>query len=382
MESKEIENIVKEIKSTADDMRGNIAEYKGVKAKVDELAIKLNELVGLKDAVALLQTKGGRPGTAQGAEPNAAKAAFMDYMMHGKDRMSPESIKSLQLGDDTRGGYLVPPDFIAKIIEHKIDYSPIRQLAFVQPTSKGEVQVPRESGYIGASWVGETESHTDDDDSTYSLVLEDNKAYKMLSRVPISNDLLEDSPIDVESWIASRAALKFGISEGTAFVNGTGSKQPEGIMVNADVDEVAGGAASAIAIDGMLSIGDGIPSYYDANSTYIMSKATRTAIRKLKDSNGVYYWQAPLTAGMPQTFNGFPIALCPDMPAVSTNSYPVAFGDFREAYMIVDSKQMTMLRDEISKADYDMTVLRFKQRVGGMVVQPEAIAKLKIATSV
>jgi len=382
MDSKEIENIVKEIKATADDMRGNLAEFKGTKAKVDELYTQLQDLVGLKEAVALLQTKGGRPGVSGGAEPNEAKKAFLEYVCKGRDHMSPDSIKALQITDDAKGGYLVPADFIARIIEHKIDYSPIRSLAFVQPTSRGEVTIPRESGYIGASWVGEGESHTTDDDSTWSLVLEDLKAMKMVARVPVTNDLLEDSPIDVEAWIAGRAALKFGITEGTAFVAGTGSKQPEGIMTNADVAAVAGGDASLITIDGMLGIGDGIPSYYDKNSTYIMSKATRTKIRKLKDSNGVYYWQAPLTAGMPQTFNGFPIVLCPDMPAITGNAYPVAFGDFREAYMIVDSKQMTMLRDEISKADYDATVLRFKQRVGGQVVQPEAIAKLKIATSV
>ncbi|MCK9357882.1 MAG: phage major capsid protein [Dehalococcoidia bacterium] len=382
MDSKDIENIVKEIKSTADEMRGNIAEYRGVKSKVDELAGQLKELAGVKEAVALLQTKGGRPGAAGDVQPDAAKKAFLEYLCKGKERMSPESVKALHLGDDTKGGYLVPPDFIAKVIEHKIDYSPIRQLATVQPTSRGEVQIPRESGYFGAVWVGETEAHTDDDDSTYSLVLEDLKAFKMVSRVPLSNDLAEDSPIDVENLIASRVALKFGITEGTAFVTGTGAKQPEGIMTNADVSAVAGGDASLITVDGMLSMGDGIPSYYDANSTYIMKKATRTSIRKLKDSNGVYYWQAPLTAGMPQTFNGFPIALCPDMATIGANAYPVAFGDFRAAYMIVDSKQMTMLRDEISKADYDMTVLRFKQRVGGQVVQPEAIAKLKIATSV
>ncbi|MFA5312721.1 MAG: phage major capsid protein [Methanomassiliicoccales archaeon] len=383
MDSKEIENIVNEMKAAAGDIRGNLAEYKAMKAKVDELANGLKELVGIKEAVALLQTKGGRPGVGQtkDGELSEHRKAFVTLVTKGKDALSPEERKSLQVSDDSKGGYAVPPEFIARVIEKQADFSPIRALAFIQTSSRGEIQIPKESGDISASWVGENES-SGDSQSTYKLALESIISNKLVARVDVSNDLIEDGAVDIEGLLAARAAKKFGITEGLAFVSGTGAKQPEGILANSSVTAVAGGGASALTVDGMLSAGDGVASYYDKNAVFLMSKATRTSIRKLKDSNGVYYWQAPLTAGMPQTFNGIPIILCPDIPAVAANTYPVVYGDIREAYMIVDSKSMTVLRDELTQSDLDLVRFRFKERTGGQVVQPDAVVKVKVATSV
>ncbi len=382
MDSKEMEGIVNEIKATANDLRGNLGEFKSVKAKVDELVGMATDVNALKEALAGLQTKGGRPGIA-GAAPEMSEAtkAFAILITKGKDALSPEERKSLQVSDDTKGGYLVPPEFMATVIKRQFDFSPIRQYATVHGTTRGEIQVPREDGDIGASWVGENDS-SGDNQATYSVALETVKAFKLVARVDVSNDLLEDSAIDVEALLAARAAQKFGVSEGTAFVNGTGAKQPEGFMINANVSAVASGAAAAITVDGMLDLFGALKSAYDKNAAYFMSKKTMVGVRKLKDTAGTYYWQAPLTAGMPATFNGFPIALCTDMADIGANAYPVAFGDMREAYMIVDSKSMSVLRDDLTQSDNDLVRFRFKQRTGGMVVQAEALKKLKIAASV
>ncbi len=371
-DSKEFDNLMKEIKATADELRGNIGEYRSIKAKVEELIAEHSKH---KEALASIETKLNRPvtvGAGTPSEPSPEMKAFVEYAR--------KAVKSLEVSSDALGGYLVPPEFVAKVLQRQFDLSPIRKLAFVQKTSRGAVQVPRETGDIGASWVGETES-SGDTQSTYGIALEENKVHKLVARIDVSNDLLDDAAVDVEALLSTKAAKKFAVAEGAAFVNGTGNKQPEGIMVNADVGHVASGDASKITIDGMLDVWGELKSYYEKNATYIMNKKTMVAVRKLRDANGVYYWQGPLTAGMPPTFNGIPIVLCVDMPDIESGAFPVAIGDFYEAYMIVDGKDMTVVRDEITQADNDLVRFRFKQRTGGQVVQAEAVKKLEIATS-
>ena len=374
-DSKNLDQILAEIKSTADELRGNIGEYKSIKAKVEELMV-------LKDAVAGLETKLGRPGAPDPANGGVSEAqkAFREFITKGREGL-PEAVKALVIRDDNLGGYLVPPEFSAAVIKRIFDFSPIRRLANVVPTSSNAVQWPKESGDIGASWVGENES-SGDTQSTYKVGLETINVNKVVARVDISNDLLDMGAVDAENLLRSRAAEKFGRTEGTAFVSGTGVKQPEGLMTNADVGKVAGGDASAITTDGLLSLYGALKTGYDNNANYLMSKATMVAVRKLKDTYGQYLWSPALAQGMPPTFNGIPIVLCPDMDAIAGNAYPVAYGDVRAAYTIVDSKQMTVLRDDLTQSDNDLVRFRFKMRVGGQVVQPEAVYKMKIATSV
>jgi HK97 family phage major capsid protein len=374
-DSKNLEQIIAEIKSTADELRGNIGEYKSIKAKVEEL-------MALKDAVAALETKLGRPGAPDIANGGMSEAhkAFCEFIAKGRDAM-PEAMKALVVRDDNLGGYLVPPEFSAAVIKRIFDFSPIRRLANVVPTSSNAVQWPKESGDIGASWVGENES-SGDTQSTYKVGLETISVNKLVARVDISNDLLDMGAADAENLLRGRAAEKFGRTEGTAFVSGTGVKQPEGLMTNASVGKVAGGHASEIRTDGLLDLYAALKTGYDNNAVYLMSKATMVAVRKLKDTYGQYLWQPALADGMPPTFNGIPIVLCPDMDPIGANNFPVAYGDIRAAYTIVDSKQMTVLRDDLTQSDNDLVRFRFKMRVGGQVVQPEAVYKLKIATSV
>jgi HK97 family phage major capsid protein len=67
----------------------------------------------------------------------------------------------------------------------------------------------------------------------------------------------------------------------------------------------------------------------------------------------------------------------PDMDDIAANAYPIAFGDFKTGYRIADSAQMVMLRDPYTLATSGKVRYLFTSRVGGTVVMPEAIKKLK-----
>ena len=86
-----------------------------------------------------------------------------------------------------------------------------------------------------------------------------------------------------------------------------------------------------------------------------------------------------LTGGASNTILGYPYVEATDMPDVAGGAYPVAFGDFRRAYMIVDRVSLAVLRDPFTQATTGNVRYIARRRVGGQVVQAEAINKLKIS---
>ena len=101
----------------------------------------------------------------------------------------------------------------------------------------------------------------------------------------------------------------------------------------------------------------------------------------MKDTAGQYVFQAGMTlqGGQMNTILGQPYVEATDMPSIAGNAYPVAFGDFKRAYMIVDRVALSVLRDPYTQASSGNVRYLARKRVGGQVVQAEAISKLKIS---
>ena len=133
----------------------------------------------------------------------------------------------------------------------------------------------------------------------------------------------------------------------------------------------------------MISLVHNIKSEYGRNGVFVFNRSTLAAIRKLKDTAGQYVFQVgmSLTGGASNTILGYPYVEATDMPDVAGGAYPVAFGDFRRAYMIVDRVSLAVLRDPFTQATTGNVRYIARRRVGGQVVQAEAINKLKIAAS-
>ena len=88
-----------------------------------------------------------------------------------------------------------------------------------------------------------------------------------------------------------------------------------------------------------------------------------------------------LQGGATSTVLGYNYVEATDMPSVAGNAFPIAFGDFRRGYMIVDRVNLSVLKDNFTQATTGNVRYIARRRVGGQVVQAEALAKLKIASS-
>jgi len=334
----------------------------------------------IKGQVEQLETVMKRPTSGYEAKQiDESCAAFESYCRKGLEGLDDAEKKALTVSNDSTGGYLAPPEYVRELLKTVTEISPIRSIARVRSTGQRSIQVPKRSSQFSASWVAE--AGTRSETTGYNVALEELPAHELYALVDISEQNLEDTVFDLESEMQSEFAEQFAKAEGTAFVSGNAVGKPEGLLTNGDVSESSSGHASTLLADGLITLVHSIKSDYSRNGTFVFNRSTLSAIRKLKDTAGQYVFQAgmSLQAGVPNTILGFPYIEATDMPDVAANAYPVLFGDFRRAYMIVDRVALAVTRDPFTQATSGNVRYIARRRVGGQVVQAEAVVKQKVS---
>ena len=304
--------------------------------------------------------------------------AFDKYCRKGVEGLDAMEKKALTVSNDSTGGYLAPPEYVRELIKDVTEISPIRSIARIRSTGARSIQVPKRTGTFAAQWV--SESGTRSETTGYNVGLEELPAHEQYALVDISEQDLEDSVFDLEAEMQSEFAEQFAKAEGAAFVSGNAVGKPEGFMTNSSVSSIDSGSNTAITADNLITLMHNIKSEYGRNGTFVFNRSTLSAIRKLKDTAGQYVFQAGMTlqGGMVNTILGQPYVEASDMASIAQNAFPVAFGDFRRAYMIVDRVSLAVLRDPFTQATTGNVRYIARRRVGGQVVLPEALTKLKV----
>jgi len=217
-----------------------------------------------------------------------------------------------------------------------------------------------------------------DEVKTYGIEELPNGTMRATSKA--TREQLGDAAFNMEEQLRLDFREAFQVSEGAAFVTGNGVGKPEGFMTNSDVDaSTVTGVASDLSYTGIVDLAHGLNANYIANARYVMNLATLGKVRLLEDTGGNLLFLPP-SQGMPSTIAGFPWTVLQDMPDVAASATPIAFGDFRRAYYIVERVMFDLLRDPYtSKRDGAIEFTAF-MRVGGQVVLPTAIRKLTVST--
>lgn len=321
-----------------------------------------------------------RPGVETKTEDDKLEAKAFDlFLRKGREALTPDEVKSLNVSDDTAGGFLAPNEFMTELLRNVVLFSPVRGVARVMNTSGPTVLLPKRTGGMTASWVGEKQTRSETNvtfgQARYPVA-------ELAAYVDVSNAILEDAAFDIGQLLAFEFAEEFGFEEGKAFVNGTGVLQPMGFMQDTNLSYTASGNASAVTADGLLDLYHALKPAYRANSVWMMNSATLGAIRKLKDGAGQYLLTpAGFNGALTDQILGKPVVEAVDMPDIAGNAYPIVFGDFSQGYRVFDRVALSVLRDPYSQATAGMTRFHGRRRVAGGVGKAEAIRKLKIATS-
>ena len=360
--------------------------------KVDRINRALDEQKRLMDSLVLKirRPQLGRDGQPLSANAIEHKAAFDAYVRGGAEEAL-RSIERKALSVASDGGYLVPDETEREIGRRLSAASPIRAIAGVRQVSGSTYKKPFVTAGAATGWVGETDSRPQTTAPTLSEL--EFPTMELYAMPAASATLLDDSAVNMDEWLAGEVETVFAEQEGTAFVTGDGDKKPTGFLSYTTVAEaswawekigyiatgVDGAWPAATPSDILVDLVYALKAGYRQNGTWVMNRASQAAIRKMKDDSDNYIWQPAAVAGQPASLMNFPIAESEDMPDIASDTFAIAFGDFRRGYLIVDRVGVRVLRDPYSAKPY--VLFYTTKRVGGGVQDYDAIKLLKFGTA-
>ena len=413
--SKTIDSIAtafEEYKSTNDARIEAIKAGKGtaeLDAKLARMDAAIDNMGEVKSKLEAMETRMSRPGAYGEGESTSREAAeykgaFLNWMRSPTDQERQQKVTAAQRNLETRaadartstgasGGFALPEEIERTIARLGVEMSPIRSLATVRTVGTPDYKELIDVNGAAFEWIGETDTRAQTNTPDLAEIA---PTFGMASAKPqATEESLDDLFFDVENWLIQSAAEAIYAGEGAAFVSGNGTKKPKGFLAGpaplstADSSRAFGtlqyiasaqAAAMPTSPDVFFDMIYSLRARYRANATWVTSKAVLATIRKYKEATtNAYMWQPALAAGQPSSFAGFPMVEAEDMPAVGAGTFPLAFGDFREGYLICDRVGMRMTRDEITTPGYVKFYIR--KRVGGVLRNTQAIKLLKIAAS-
>jgi HK97 family phage major capsid protein len=224
---------------------------------------------------------------------------------------------------------------VADAFETAMSYfGPMWKVATILRTSTGnQINYPtiNDTGNPGAL-LGEAGTVTTADPTFGSVVF---GAYKYESKaVLVSNELLQDSVIPLESIIARQLAERIARVTNTAFTTKTDG--PTGIATTQSGAASAGTAAAtnALVYADFVEVIHGIDPAYRQGASFMMNDAIVAAIRYLTDTTGRPLWEPNVQAGQPDKFLGYPVFINNAMTStIGTGQKVAIFGDLSK-YLI------------------------------------------------
>jgi HK97 family phage major capsid protein len=195
-----------------------------------------------------------------------------------------------------------------------------------------------------------------------------------------SRDLLEDASVNIEQWLLQKVNRAFRHAISTALMTGDGNGKPMGILNPASgipiCDTAASTPAGQFTWQDLVMLKWQVPAQFHAGGSYLMNQRTFGLALTMSDAMG-----RPIMLAMPTEparflINGSPVTIASQMPDVAPGATPVAFGNWSQAYTVVNRKAITLLQDPYSAGF--CILFKFEARVGGGITCPNAARLLRI----
>lgn len=240
---------------------------------------------------------------------NVYKEAF-SHMLTNK--MTTEDYSILNLANEA---YPAMPSVDSKLDDTLAKYNPFRKVASIfNIEGEGSIVVTTANGI--ATIVDEAGALPEVSDESKEIRF---SSYKIGSLAKLKLAFINDRNFNVENYLSTKFAKRFGIAEENLIVNGTGNKEPLGIMNSG----IAKSTASALTYDEVVKLFFSLDKDLRVNATWMMSDEMAMKLRSVKDSNGY-----PL-------FNGERIFNKEVMIINSLDENTILFGDFSYLYILI-----------------------------------------------
>ncbi|WP_333854154.1 phage major capsid protein [Leclercia sp.] len=320
---------------------------------------------------------------SQPGKPAEGKTISNDELRH---YITTGDTRALSTTTNADGGYTVIPELDREIMRQLKDDSVMRSIATVKTTKTNKYQKLVSAGGAKIARGTEGTARTATDTPTLNeveIVLNPIYAYPKTTQ-----EILDFSEVDILGWLTSEVTDTFAETEEDDFVNGDGTKKSKGFLAytreaTSDKTRAFGKlekmvtAAATIAADELIDLLFKLKAKYRKNAVWVMNSQTAAALQKLKNSNGDYIWRDRLVAGSPDMLLGQPVQYLETMPDIGVGKAPLAVGDFKRGYYIVDHTTGVRTRpDNITEPGFYK--VHTDKYLGGGVVDSNAIKVLEM----
>lgn len=363
------------------------------------------ELKAALDRIAELEKKANRPGNSNTDDKQQLEVERKALASLIRSGMSEEiksaggsfELKAASSDSDPAGGYFVLPTIDLTIRNLMTDLSPLRGLAEVVSISSDRYERFYSLGKRGAQRVSERDDRPQDT-ARPELIKHSYGVGEYYAAPAATRHLLDDASVDIASWLINNATHDFAETEGEDFLSYDGSNGfPKGLLTYDVTNEkdfvrawgkfqyVPAGHASAPTdanlTTALIKLVAAVRKPYKANANFLMNSNTAVRLRTIVDGNGRYLW-APtgnLIEGVEHPLLGYRVEIDEGMPDIGADANPIAFGDFRQGYVIVDRQGVRITRDEVTQKG--RILFDTYKRVGGGAGDFNALKFLKVSAT-
>lgn len=291
--------------------------------------------------------------------------AFENYLRTGRPNQDITHLQNAQgTGTGAGGGYMVPTRMRDRLIETMLkfgglaplcetitttDAAPLQWLTLDDTSNQGSIAAEHAAPASGADLVfGKSELG----------------AYRYTSAgagsnlpLRVSTRLISDAAFDIEGLVARALGTRIGRKQAAHWVSGTGVGEPQGIVADNITADNDLDTADTPDYEDLVDTLDALEESYEDGATWIMRKNTWSQLRLIVDNNGRPILQDSLSGidGAPRkSLLNYPVITVPEMPVLSSAGItkPIAFGNFRRAYVIRYVGAPTILVNPYSRMEY------------------------------
>jgi len=229
------------------------------------------------------------------------------------------------------GANLLPTSFSRQLYDYLEVYSGVRRLnVTILTTSTGEaLQLPTVTSHGTAAAVGMGTAIAEADAAFGQITL---NSYKYGQMVQAPRELIEDSGVDLEGFLATDLARAIARVTDTAYVLGAGTNAPNGLD-HAGFGTAATGGTGVVGAPtyaNLVTTAYGVNEEYRLDGAYWLARdATFGVVRALTDTTNRPIWEPSSQVGQPDRLLGYPVVSDPNVPAAATNAHSIYFGNFR-----------------------------------------------------
>lgn len=405
--SKTIADTEQKMARISESVAENVTKFQAIEEMVNDLAKKMNrpnqvdptDAVETKAAIGLLEMKHGLknpkrdpdfPFVHTDTDIEEAKLAVktLRRVMHMANvdtdmgRLSDLERKALSSFSFGSNGFILAPEMASTVLSCLEDISDISGLMNSISISGPSVKFLVDNVRLDvAAWACESDCFANNPKANLRDGLSELEIKPETLRYIVcsTRDILEDASVNIEQWMLGKVNFAFRNTLATAIMTGDGMGKPLGILnPRSGIPACTVGeqtAAGTFTWQDLIMLKWQVAMQYHAGGRYLMNQNTFGLTLTMADANNRPIMIAsPLDNGQ-FLINGSPVNVVTQMPNVGAGATPVAFGNWKEAYMIVNRKAVTMQNDPYSAGF--CVLFKFEARVGGGIICPNAARLLK-----